>query len=188
MRRGVSNVVVVEKNFLASGATGKSSACVRQHYTTPETCRMVLHALRFFENFAEHTGGRTASFTRVGYLLGVDDRLRVPMEKSVALQQSMGIKTRVITPAEIREIEPRVRVDDFTAGCYEPDAERFGRRHSACAFSAGSQSPSLPVHARMIPIHGPRLDVLVQPQHPLHLPASEHRGLIWPLPKTDLAT
>ena len=122
VRRGIGNVVVVEKSFLASGATGKSSACIRQHYTTPETCRMVLQALRFFESFAEHTGGRTASFTRVGYLLGVDDRLRVPMEKSVALQQSMGIDTRLITPAEMREIEPRLRVDDFVAGCYEPEA------------------------------------------------------------------
>ena len=121
-RRGVRKLVVVEKNFLASGATGKSSACVRQHYSTPETCRMVLHALRFLEHFAELTGGRTASFTRVGYLLGVDDRLRVPMEKSVALQQSVGIDSRLITPAEMREIEPRVRVDDFVAGCYEPEA------------------------------------------------------------------
>src|SRR5262245_62746151 len=100
VRRGVRDVVVVEKHFLASGATGKSSACVRQHYSTPETCRMVLHALRFFEHFADHTGGRTASFTRVGYLLGVDDRLRVPMEKSVALQRSVGIDSRLISPAE----------------------------------------------------------------------------------------
>src|ERR1700675_799592 len=61
VRRGIRNVVIVEKNFLASGATGKSSACIRQHYTTPETCRMVLHALRFFEHFAEqvpHAGER----------------------------------------------------------------------------------------------------------------------------------
>ena len=63
VRRGVGNVLLVEKSFLASGATGKSSACIRQHYSTPETCRMVLHALRFFESFGEHTGGRTASFT-----------------------------------------------------------------------------------------------------------------------------
>jgi glycine/D-amino acid oxidase-like deaminating enzyme len=121
-KRGVRDVVLLEKSFLASGPTGRSSACVRQHYSTPETCRMVLHALRFFENFADLTGGRTASFTRVGYLLGVDDRLRRPMEKSVALQRSVGIDSRLITPAEMREIEPRVRVDDFVAGCYEPEA------------------------------------------------------------------
>jgi glycine/D-amino acid oxidase-like deaminating enzyme len=138
-RRGVRNVVLVEKLFLASGATGKSSACVRQHYSTPETCRMVLHALRFFEHFAELTGGRTASFTRVGYLLGVDDRLRVPMEKSVALQQSVGIDSRLITPAEMREIEPRIRVDDFVAGCYEPEAGYADPSQTTQGFAAAAR-------------------------------------------------
>jgi sarcosine oxidase, subunit beta len=119
-QRGVRDVVLVEKHFLASGPTGRSSACVRQHYSTPETCRMVLQALRFFEQFEELTKGRTASFVRTGYLLGVDDRLRQQMEASVALQRSMGIDTRLVTPEEMREIEPRLRIDDLTGGCHEP--------------------------------------------------------------------
>src|SRR6202008_1941782 len=49
-------------------------------------------------------------------------RLRPPKEKRGALQQSGGIDSRLITPAEMREIEPRLRVDDFVAGCYEPEA------------------------------------------------------------------
>jgi glycine/D-amino acid oxidase-like deaminating enzyme len=121
-QRGARDVVLVEKEFLASGPTGRSSACVRQHYTTPETCRMVLQALRFFERFEDLTKGRTAGFVRTGYLLGVDDRLRKQMEASVALQQSVGIDTRLVTPAELRDIEPRLRVDDLTAGCYEPES------------------------------------------------------------------
>jgi glycine/D-amino acid oxidase-like deaminating enzyme len=121
-QRGVRDVVVLEKRFLAAGATGKSSACIRQHYSTPETCRMVLQSLRFFETFAERTGGRSASFLRVGYLLGVDDRLHRQMQESVALQRSVGIDSRPVTPAEMRDIEPRLRVDDFVAGCYEPEA------------------------------------------------------------------
>lgn len=121
-KRGARDVVVLEKNFLASGATGRSSACVRQHYSTPETCRMVLKSLRFFEQFEELTGGRTASFVRTGYLLGVDDRLRRQMEASVALQQSVGIDSRLVSPDEMRELEPRLRTDDLTAGCYEPDS------------------------------------------------------------------
>jgi len=121
-KRGVRDVVVVEKNFLASGATGKSSACIRQHYSTPETCRMVLRSLRFFEQFEELTGGRTCSFVRTGYLLGVDDRMRKPMEASVALQQAAGINTRLVSPGEMRELEPRLRTEDLVAGCYEPDS------------------------------------------------------------------
>ena len=139
VERGVANVVIVEKNLLASGATGKSSACVRQHYSTPQTCRMVLHALRFFETFEERTRGRSAGFTRTGYLLGVDDKLRKPMEASVALQQSSGIKTRLVSPEEMREIEPRIRVDDFVAGCYEPDSGYAGPAETTQGFAAAAR-------------------------------------------------
>src|SRR5262249_59937512 len=43
-QRGVRDVVLVDKGSLASGGTGKSSACVRQHYSTAETCRMIRYS------------------------------------------------------------------------------------------------------------------------------------------------
>jgi len=138
VRRGVRNVLIVEKHTLASGATGRSSACIRQHYSTPETCRMVLRSLRFFERFEEETG-RRGSFVRAGYLLGVDDRLRAPMERAVELQRSVGIHTRLVTPAEMREIEPRLRVDDFVLGCYEPDAGYADPATTTHAFAAAAR-------------------------------------------------
>ena len=136
VERGVRDVVVLEKNLLASGPTGRSSACVRQHYSTPETCRMVLYALRFFERFEELTGGHTADFTRTGYLLGVDDRLRKQMEASVALQQSQGIDSRLVSPEEMREIEPRLSIDDLVAGCYEPESGHADPAQTTQGFAA----------------------------------------------------
>lgn len=138
-KRGVRNVVLLEKELLASGPTGRSSACVRQHYSTPETCRLVLKALRFFERFEEHTKGRTAGFTRTGYLLGVDDRLRKQMEASVKLQQSQGIDSRLIAPIEAREIEPRLAIDDLTAACYEPDAGYADPAQTTQGFAAAAR-------------------------------------------------
>jgi glycine/D-amino acid oxidase-like deaminating enzyme len=119
-RRGVRNVIVVDKGAIASGGTGKSSACVRQHYSTAETCRMIRYSLEFFQHFAERVDGESCGFRHTGYLLGVDDRMRAPMEASVALQRSVGIDTRLVSPAEMRELEPRLRADDLVAGCYEP--------------------------------------------------------------------
>ena len=60
-KRGVANVAVLDKSTVASGATGKSSACIRQHYSTEVTARMVRRSLEVFENFADEVGG-TASF------------------------------------------------------------------------------------------------------------------------------
>ena len=88
-QRGIRDVVLVDKGSLASGGTGKSSACVRQHYSTAETCRMILYSLDFFQHFGERVGGESCGFRHTGYLLGVDDRMRAPMEASVALQRSV---------------------------------------------------------------------------------------------------
>ena len=120
--RGVRDVIVVDKSFVASGATGRSSACVRQHYSTPETCRMIRFSLDRFQRFEELTGGHSCGFRRTGYLLGVDERMRPPMETSVTLQRSVGIETRLVSPSDMREIEPRLQTEDLVAGCYEPDS------------------------------------------------------------------
>jgi sarcosine oxidase subunit beta len=120
-RRGVTNVAVLEKSAVASGATGKSSACIRQHYSTEVTARMVRRSLEVFENFADVVGG-TASFVRTGYLMGVAERDHAALKRVVAMQQQAGIRTRLVSPEEITEVEPRVRVDDLVAGAYEPDS------------------------------------------------------------------
>ena len=122
VKAGVRNVTLVEKDFLGSGMTGKSSACVRQHYSNPETARMALKGIRAFEHFEELTGGHSAGFVRTGYLLGVPEDLRVKMRNAVELQRAVGISTTMVTPQEMREIEPRLNVEDFAIGCYEPDS------------------------------------------------------------------
>ena len=120
-RRGVTNVAVLEKNFIAAGATGKSSACVRQHYSTEVGARMVMHSLEIFRNFSEIVGG-TAGFVKTGYLMGVGERDHQALKKVIAMQQAVGIKTSLLSAKEIREIEPRVSTHDLAAGAWEPDS------------------------------------------------------------------
>ena len=137
--RGVRDVIVVDKSFVASGGTGKSSACVRQHYSTPETCRMIRYALDCFQRFEEVTGGYSCGFRRTGYLLGVDDKMRKPMEASVGLQRSVGIETRLVSPQEMQDIEPRLHIEDLVAGCYEPDSGYCNPAETAQGFARAAR-------------------------------------------------
>jgi len=139
-RRGVRDVVLVDKGTVASGGTGKSSACVRQHYSTAETCRMIRYSLEFFQHFAERVDGASCGFRHTGYLLGVDDKMRVPMEASVALQRSVGIDTRPVSPDDIREIEPRLRTEDWVAGCYEPESGYCNPVETAQGFARAARA------------------------------------------------
>jgi glycine/D-amino acid oxidase-like deaminating enzyme len=138
--RGVRDVVVLDKSVVAAGGTGRSSACVRQHYSTAETCRMILYSLDCFRRFEEVTGGGSCGFRQTGYLLGVDERMRKPMEASVALQRSVGIQTGLVGPEEMREIEPRLRTDDLVAGCYEPDSGYCNPVETAQGFARAARA------------------------------------------------
>ena len=120
-QRGITKVAVLEKNFIAAGATGKSSACLRQHYSTEVGARMVLRSLEVFRNFSEVVGG-TAGFVQTGYLMGVGERDYRALEKVIAMQQAVGIKTSLLSSKEIREIESRVSTHDLVAGAWEPDS------------------------------------------------------------------
>jgi len=120
-RRGLGEVLLLEKRALASGATGKSSGIVRQHYVYPVTARMAKLCLEIFSRFDEAIGG-DAGFTRTGYLAVVGPDDRDALAANVAMQQGMGVRTVVLGPAEIRELVPQLNVSDVVAAAYEPEA------------------------------------------------------------------
>ncbi len=119
--RGLRNVVVLERRFLASGGTGRSVGVMRQLYPTPEASRMVLHSLRVFQNFREVTGGE-AGYVQCGAIIAVAPAQREALAKTLAAQRAIGIQARLLSPEDLRELEPRI--DPFAVGAavYEPES------------------------------------------------------------------
>jgi glycine/D-amino acid oxidase-like deaminating enzyme len=119
-RRGVK-VAVLEKGSLASGSTGKSSAIVRQHYSNEVTARMARWGLDVFRDFEARVGG-PCGFVQCGFLVLVPAEDAEGLHANVALQQRVGINTRILAPEEIREVLPGAASSDLVAAAYEPDA------------------------------------------------------------------
>lgn len=118
--RGVG-VTLVEKDSLAAGPTGRSCGIIRQHYSHPVTVRMALESLRFFESFEERVGGN-CDFHRTGYLIAAGPDHIDTLVANVALQQSLGVNTRVVSLDELRELEPGVSTEGIVGAAYEPDS------------------------------------------------------------------
>ncbi len=119
--RGVRNVVVLERRFLASGGTGRSVGIMRQLYPTPETSRMVLHSLRVFQHFREVTGGE-AGYVQCGAIIAVAPVQREALATTLAAQREIGIQARLLTPDDIRELDPRIDPFGVGAAVYEPES------------------------------------------------------------------
>jgi sarcosine oxidase, subunit beta len=114
-------VVLVEKGALAGGASGRSSALVRMHYTNEWDARLAWASFPVFRNWAELMGG-PAVFTRAGFVNVVGPRHAENLRRNVEMLQRIGVNTTAITPAELKELQPFANVDDVGAAAYEPES------------------------------------------------------------------
>jgi len=116
---GVSNSVLLERDVLGSGSTGRSQAICRMHYSNPVTASMAWESLKVLSNFEETVGG-TSGFVETGYLVIVEPVDRPGLERNVAMQQELGISTSVVTEDDVRELAPMVGVEGDEGLAWEP--------------------------------------------------------------------
>ena len=118
---GVANSVLLEMDVLGSGSTGRSQAICRMHYSNPVTASMAWESLKVFTNFGELVGG-SSGFVQTGYLVIVEPIDRPGMERNIAMQQELGIDTRIVSAADMAELAPMVGVDDQEGLAWEPQS------------------------------------------------------------------
>ena len=120
-RMGAGRVILVEKGHLASGASGRSGAMVREHYLHPTLVRMAMEAREIFANFGDAIGG-DARFTKTGRLLLFPEEHRAAAEANAAMNRELGVDIHTLTPSEVAGITPGTRTDDLALALYEPNA------------------------------------------------------------------
>ncbi len=119
-RRGLS-VTLLEKRYIGAGASGKSGAILRQHYSNPLTVAMARDGLKLYSDLESWAGG-PSGFQRVGCLILADRRERAALEGNVGLMREAGCRAALVTPEQIRALAPMVAVEEDVLGAWEPDA------------------------------------------------------------------
>ncbi len=156
-RRGSGRVVLVEQSSVGSGPTAKSIGIIRLHYSYAPLIRLAARSLEFFAHFQELTGG-VADFTRTGFLLLAAPEQLGSVRANVDLQRSLGVATSILTPAEIKALEPYMNVDDVGGAAYEPDSGYADGYATATSFAAAARRFGVEVweaaHAQRIVAEG----------------------------------
>ena len=120
-RLGVTDTLLLEKDVLGSGSTGRSQAICRMHYSNQVTAKMAWESLAIFTHFDEKVGG-DSGFVETGYLVIVKDEDRSGMERNVAMQHELGIDTMHVTANDLRDIAPMVAISDDEVMAWEPQS------------------------------------------------------------------
>ena len=119
-KKGVK-ALVLEKQFIAAGATGRSSGLVRMHYDAEVDSRLAWESFRFFRNWKELVGG-DCGFTRTGFIQIVSRENESALRASVAMHQAIGIPSIIVTADDVKRLAPSFTTDDFDVAAYEPES------------------------------------------------------------------
>jgi sarcosine oxidase subunit beta len=125
-RLGVRDVLLVERGTFASGASGKTGALLRQHYTNVPEATLAHLSLQAFSNWGDIVGG-DCGFIRSGSIItvgtsGPEAGNVACMHRVAAMHRTIGIRTEVISSEQLRELQPFTVADDISVAAYEPDS------------------------------------------------------------------
>lgn len=112
-QQGAGRIVVVERTHIAGGASGKSGALVRMHYSDASESDLAQKSLPVFQQWSKIVGGE-CGWTPTGFLRIARPEHEAALRANVAAQQDLGINTRVVSAAEARELASMIRTDDFS--------------------------------------------------------------------------
>jgi sarcosine oxidase subunit beta len=125
-RQGQRDVTVFEARSVGSGASGRSGALLRQHYSNRHEAFLAHESLGFYKRWADivhPTPVHTATPLVVTVPTGAGfeqniDHLRL----NVQMQRSLGIQTRIVTADELRALQPYARIDDLRCAALEAES------------------------------------------------------------------
>ena len=119
-RRRAGRIVVVERDTVCSGSTALASGGIRHQYANRIGVELTTHSIETYERF-EAEFGVDPQFRQHGYLLLVTTAEQLAQaERNVAMQRSLAVDVRLLSPAEIARQFPYVRTDDLRGGTYSP--------------------------------------------------------------------
>ncbi|MGZ8802368.1 MAG: NAD(P)/FAD-dependent oxidoreductase [Mycobacterium sp.] len=143
-QRGVTDVVVAERNTVGSGMTGKSSGIVRCHYGVSSLAAMAAVGLEVFEQ-AGDIFGTDIGFRQSGYVVGVGEPNVDSLRKSLAAQRAVGVDTEEIDHAEVSRLWPFADLTPFAAFGWEARGGYGDAYQTAQAFSASARAAGVRV-------------------------------------------
>jgi sarcosine oxidase, subunit beta len=117
--RGQKDVVLLEKQpFFGLGATGRCAGGIRYQFSTEINVRLSQISLPMLERFAAETG-QAIDLRWCGYLfLLTNERDVAAFQRNVALQNSLGVPTELLSGDEVRRRLPLLAADDVLAAAF----------------------------------------------------------------------
>ena len=134
------DVCLLERDSLSSGSTSRAAGGIRTQFSDPLNIAIGLRSVEAFERFAERPGGEI-EFRQVGYLFLLDRQEDVELfERNVAVQNDLGVPSRLVDLAEAARLCPLAGFEGVLAATFCPLDGHASPEAVAQGYAAGARS------------------------------------------------
>ncbi len=136
-KKGVKDIIVVEKSYLTSGSTGRCGAGIRMQWGTERNCKLSKMSVEFYENANEELEyERDIEFNQGGYLMVAGtEKEDEQFKKNVELQNKLGIPSEYLTPKEAKKIIPHMDETKIIGATFCPKDGHLNPFHTTEAYA-----------------------------------------------------
>ena len=138
--------MLIEKDHLGAGSSGRNAAIVHHGYSDRAMAGMARDALKVYGTMKANTG-RSVGYRNTGVLLlaGTDQERIAQLERDVSMQRELGINVRLVKGAQMRGIMPGIEVTGDAVGAWQTaggfvDPARTIASFAALARAAGAST------------------------------------------------
>jgi sarcosine oxidase subunit beta len=155
--RGMTDVVVIEKDAIGRGATADAAGGIRQQFSTETNVRLATYSVRVWEQFKE-TFDQDINLHQQGYLFLLTDPAEEPVFRAnLDLQNRLGVPSRWVAPDEIRELNPHVVLDDVFGGSFCPEDGWVDTYAATAGYAKAARKLGVELHEET-PVTGIRIE------------------------------
>jgi sarcosine oxidase, subunit beta len=148
---GITNVAVLDKSYIGSGAAGRNTTIIRANYRTPEGAAFYAESVKLYERLGAELDFNLL-FSQQGHLtLAHSDRGIITANERAEVNKLLGIDSRVISPDEIRNLCPEMDLSQevtwpVMAALYHPPGGII--RHDAVVwgYARGADRQGVEIH------------------------------------------
>ncbi len=122
-RRGVRDVLLLDRGPIGSGVTGVCPGGIRQQFEGEADCLLAMRSVRFYERINDILEpAMPFRFERSGYLfLACSSAALATFDRNVSMQNRLGIPSRIVRPAHIHDLVPHLEIDGIVGGSFCPE-------------------------------------------------------------------
>ncbi len=117
---GFKDILVVEKNYISSGSTGRCAGGIRQQWDSEYNIKLAMGSVKIFEQLEDELGFPTEYYQGGYLLLAYREQDAEWFKRRVKLQQSLGLDVRLLDPYETKQVVPYINTDGLLAATYCP--------------------------------------------------------------------